>query len=379
MARAADRGDPGNRIGRRRAGIQPTFSTFYRGDSARCSGGCPATAVPAVAREGRLFDVTVLFLDGGHASTAVGPLEVFREAGRLWNQLTGAPEQPAFRARAASLGGRSVRANGPYRVAPDEALEDLGATDLVFVPSAGLGLDRVLAQNAPVVAFLRNVHARGTRVAGVCSGVSLLAAAGLLDGRRATTHWGLVAEYRERFPAVDWQPDALVTEDAGICCGGGVHAALDLALYLVEKHCSREVALECSRSLLIDMPRDCQAGFAVLPVGGDHTDAAVLRAEEWIRRHCREEIRFEALASELGMSPRNFIRRFKKATGLAPVDYVQRLRVHAARRMLEDRDTGVQEVCHAVGYGDPSFFRSVFKRHTGHSPAEYKRRFGRAH
>ena len=325
-----------------------------------------------------MLDVTVVFMDGGHASTGVGPLEVFRDAGRLWNQLMGTPEEPAFRVRAASIGGRAVRADGPYLIQPDEALEDVGKTDLVFVPAAGLDLERVLESNAPVVAFLRQAHGRGALVAGVCSGVSLLAEAGLLDGRMATTHWGLVDEYRERFPAVDWRADEIVTEDEGVYCGGGVYAALDLALYLVERYCSREVALKCARSLLIEMPRDCQAGFAVLPIGSRHGDEAVRDAEEWIRQHCREEIRFEALAGELGMSPRNFIRRFKKATGIAPVDYVQRLRVRAARRLLEDGEASVQEVRASVGYGDPAFFRNVFKRHTGLAPAAYKKKFGEA-
>lgn len=263
-----------------------------------------------------------------------------------------------------------------YLIQPDEALERVGWTDLVFVPAAGLDIDDVLAANAPVVPFLREAYAAGARIAGVCSGVSLLAEAGLLDGRMATTHWGLLEVYRERFPAVHWQADDILTEDGGVYCGGGVYAALDLALYLVEKHCSREVALECARSLLIEMPRDCQAGFAVLPVGAQHTDDVVRRTEGLIRQRCREEIHFEALAGQLAMSPRNFIRRFKKATGLAPVDYVQRLRVRAARRMLEDGEAGVQEVSAGVGYSDSAFFRKVFKRHTGLAPMAYKKKFG---
>lgn len=321
-------------------------------------------------------DVTVLFLDGGHASTAVGPLEVFHAAGTLWNELTHEDPDPRFRVRSASVGGRAVRPEGPYTVRPDLALEEVGATDLVFVPSVGLGLDAILARNAPVVEFLRAAHAGGARVAGVCSGVALLAEAGILDGRAATTHWGLVDEYRAHFPRVEWRPDEIVTESDGVYCGGGVYAALDLALYLVEKLCGRDVALRCSKALLIDMPRVCQAGFAVLPMGTRHNDEAVRRAEEWIHRHCRQEVRFEALARELGMSPRNFIRRFKSATGLSPVDYLQRLRVRAARRLLEEGELGVQEVSQAVGYEDPAYFRSLFKRHTGMVPAAYRRRFG---
>lgn len=325
-----------------------------------------------------MVDVTVLFIDGGHASTAVGPLEIFRDAGRLWDRLMGAPERPAFRVRTASIAGRPVEAEGGIRIQPELALDELGPTDLVFVPAASLDLEATLERNAPVIEFLRTAHGGGARIAGVCTGVSLLAAAGLLDGRRATTHWGVVETYRTRFPAVDWQPESVVTEDGGLYCGGGVYAALDLALYLVERYGTREMALECARSLLIEMPRDCQAGFAVLPVGGSHADEDVTRAEDWIRAHCRDEIHFEALATRLGMSPRNFIRRFKKATGLSPIDYLQRLRVRAARRMLEEGDLGVQEVCSRVGYGDPAFFRRVFKRHTGLTPAAYRKKFGEA-
>jgi transcriptional regulator GlxA family with amidase domain len=325
--------------------------------------------------EPRPIDVTVLFLDGGHASTAVGPLEVFRAAGVLWNTWTGQPHEPRFRVRSAAVGGRPVRPEGPCTIQADHALDEIGATDLVFVPSAGLGLEALLARNGPVVDFLRSARAGGAGVAAVCSGVALAAEAGLLDGRPATTHWALVDEYRARFPKAEWRPDDLVTESDGIYCGGGVYASLDLALYLVEKLCDRASAVQCAKALLLEMPRACQAGFAVLPMGARHSDAAIHRAEQWIHGHCREELRFEALARELGMSPRNFIRRFKEATGLAPLEYLQRLRVQAARRLLEERHATVQEVSAAVGYTDVTFFRAVFRRYTGQAPGAYRRRF----
>jgi transcriptional regulator GlxA family with amidase domain len=324
-----------------------------------------------------MIDVTILFLDHGHMSTAVGPLEVFRDAGVLWGRLTGGAENPRFRVRCASMTGKRVGGGAAYAVQPQESLARITNTDLVFVPSVGVDFEGAIARSQPVIRFLRRMHQRGARVAAVCSGVALLAASGLLDGKPATSHWALVAQLRERFPAVDWQPDALVTESEGIYCGGGVHAALDLALFLVERLCDRETAVECSRALLIDMPRACQTGFAVLPIGRRHGDRAVARAEDWILRHSSEAIRFEELARRVGMSPRNFIRRFKEGTGLVPMEYLQRLRVHAARRYLEDERTTVQEVAGAVGYGDAAFFRAVFRRHTGLSPADYRRRFGR--
>jgi len=322
-----------------------------------------------------MLDVTVLFLDQGHASTATGPLEVFRAAGVLWNQLRGEPVAPRFRVRSASIGGRPVRPDAPYTIQPDLALAQIRETDLVFVPSAGLGLEALLARNAPVIRFLRRIRRKGAQLAAVCSGVALPAAAGLLDGRPATTHWALADAYAARFPRVDWRPSEIITEAGGVFTGGGVHAALDLALYLVEKRCGRELALQCAKSLLLDMPRACQTGFAVLPLGRSHDDATVLRAEEWIQGHCRESFAFEALARELGLSGRHFIRRFKAATGLSPVDYLQRLRVRAAQRLLEQDDASVQQVGRAVGYGDAAFFRALFVRHTGLAPAAYRRRF----
>lgn len=323
-----------------------------------------------------MIEVAVLLLECGHLSTAIGPLEIFREAGVAWSELTGGAVKPRFRVRSASIDKRPVRGNAPYAVQPDEALAEIESTDLVFVPSGGTDLDASLERNRPVIDFLQRMRAGGARIAGVCSGVALLAASGMLDGKKATSHWGLLPLYRERFPDVDWQPEALVTESDGVYCGAGVYAALDLALYLVEKLGDRTTAVECAKALLINMPRTCQAGFAVLPLARRHADEPIRRAEEWIHRRYRDDFRFEALATELGMSPRNFIRRFKQATGLSPVDYLQQLRVQVAKRIIEEGWMNVQEVGCEVGYSDAAFFRDLFKRHTGLTPAAYRRQFG---
>ena len=323
-----------------------------------------------------MMHATILFIEGGHGSTAVGPLEVFDATGVLWNLWNGQPAEPRFRVRSVSVTGKPVQVAGQVGLTPQGAVSSIRKTDLIFVPSGGVDIDGILRNNRRVISWLQRQRKKGAYIAGVCSGVSLLAECGLLDGRVATTHWALVEDFRRRWPGVDWQPDKFVTESGGMFCGGGVYSSLDLSLYLVEKFCGHEVAIQTAKSLLIDMPRTSQAGFSVLPLGAQHSDETVRQAETWIHNNCRENFRLEDLAQKVGMSPRNFIRRFKAATGEAPLAYLQKLRIVAAKRLLESADSTVQQVSYDVGYQDVAFFRNLFKRHTGYSPNAYRQSFG---
>jgi transcriptional regulator GlxA family with amidase domain len=323
-----------------------------------------------------MTDVTILFLDGTFSSTAIGPMEVFRHAGSLWNFLTGTRPVPRFRVTTASVDGRAVRCDGPIQIQPDAALTDIRNTDLIFVPTTGLGLHDAVELYAPVVPWLQRCHKRGAAIASVCSGVGLVAATGLLDGKRATTHWGLADHFREKYPDVKWMPELMVTEDRGFYCGGGVHAALDLSLYLVEKFCGHEVAMQSAKAMLIETPRAWQSGFAIVPLKTEHSDDNISSAQEWLHENFHKSFSLEAPARRVGMSLRNFIRRFKQATGDSPLMYLQKLRIAAAKRLLESNHRTVQEISDAVGYQDVAFFRNLFQRHTGVSPSAYRQRFG---
>ncbi len=323
-----------------------------------------------------MIDVTVLLLDQTFSSTAVGPMEVFRHAGSLWNKLTGKAEKPRFQVRTASEDGRPVLCDGPIHIQPMCAIQDVRRTDLIFIPTTGLSLDDVVERNAPVVPWLKRWHKRGAAIASVCSGVGLVAATGLLDGKRATTHWALADRFREKYPTVKWMPELMVTEDGDLYCGGGVHAALDLSLYLVEKFCGHDIAMESAKALLIDMPRAWQAGFAVVPLKTEHNDEAISTAQDWLHQNFHRPFPLEAPAHRAGMSLRNFVRRFKQATGDSPLNYLQKLRIAAAKRLLESNHRTMQEISDAVGYQDVAFFRSLFQRHTGVSPSAYRERFG---
>lgn len=324
----------------------------------------------------RPFDVTIVMFDGGFSSTAIGPMEVFYAAGLLWHRLHGEPEHPRFTVRSASVDGRPITSVYGLGIAPQCAIDDVAHTDLILLTAPHPNAYDGVVRKSSLVPWLRAAHQRGTLLGGVCSGVAFLAETGLLDGRRATTHWGVADVFRQRYPKVLWQPEHFVTEDGGLFCSGGMYASIDLSLYLVEKFCGHDIALQCAKLLLVSLPRSLQSGYGVVPLSRPHTDERIRRVEHLLQGRFGQDVSVERIAEELGMSPRNLLRRFKAATGHLPGEYLQLLRVSAAKDLLERERTSVQQVAAAVGYEDVAFFRSVFKRHTGMTPSEYRSRFG---
>ena len=322
-----------------------------------------------------LVNVAVLFLDQSHASVSATACDVFRAAGTLWERSVKEAPQPRFRITSFTIDGKPVLSGCGITVTPHASMRRLPKQDIVFIPDCSTDLDTVFREKRELIAWLAEQHARGVTLAAACSGVSLLAEAGVLKGRRATTHWSMREDLAERYPDTDWRDDLMVTEDSNIFCSGGVYGCADLCLYLVEKFCDRETALQCARALMLDMPRKEQVGFSLVPNGARHTDADVKRAEDLLQRGYQKDIRIEEVAQRLGMSPRNFERRFRAATGALPREYLQKLRIAEARRLLEDGARSIQDVASASGYADIQFFRQLFKRHTRVSPADYRRRF----
>lgn len=320
--------------------------------------------------------VTILVPGHGVASTVIGPLEVFGNVGVIWQQLQEAEEAPEFEVVTASEDGHPVTYYEGITITPDFCVDDIERTDLVFAPTIGMDIDGVLSKRPRMLSFLRKQAGHGGIVAGVCTGVSLLAETGLLDGRPATTHWALVEQFRERYPKVDWQPERFITESENVFCGGGVYAALDLCLYLVENLAGYEASRQCGRAMLIDPPRTWQASFTEPMLKQQHQDENIRKVQDFIAHCFREAISVNDMAREANMSPRNFSRRFKAATGEAPLAYLHKLRIDCAKHLLEVEYKSVAEVCCEVGYEDVPHFRQLFKRHTGMTPTEYRERFG---
>jgi len=322
-----------------------------------------------------MLDVTVVLLDDGLSSTAIMPLEIFHCAGRLWHDLHGEPARAPFQVRAVSIDGRAVRIPYGISIEPRGSIADVERTDVAVVPTSGLDLDLKLVENSALLPWLRRQHAQGAYVAGMCMGAAYLAEAGLLDGRMATTHWAPCGDMARRWPQVDWRSDLFLTEDHRLLCSGGVYAAADLSLYLVEKLAGHEVAVRTAKSLLLPMPRTHQAGYAMLPVSRPHDDAAIRDAEAFLQAHFRQDISTGTLADRANLGARTFVRRFKAATGRQPGAYLQALRMEAAKATLERDDRPIQSISSEVGYDDAAFFRALFKRSTGMTPAEYRAHF----
>jgi len=323
----------------------------------------------------RVLDVTVLVTEGSFASTAVAPIEIFNSAGTLWNAFQGSDGQPRFQVTIASVDGADVNSSCRLGLIPHVAIEQVTHADIILLPASGLDIqDRIMRESA-LIPWLRTWYDRSAYIAGICTGVAFVAESGLLDGRRGTTHWATANIFRERYPQVHWCPDEFVTEDGRVLCSGGVYASVDLSLYLVEKFCGHEIALQCSKALLLSMPRLKQAGYGLIPISRPHSDDRIRAVEEYLRDNFERPLSVEYIANHFGMAERTFIRRFKGATGRLPGAYVQALRVAAAREFLERGGLPIVTICSKIGYDDIGFFRRLFKRHTGMTPSEYRSQF----
>jgi len=346
--------------------------------NASLSGGRSRTrsrGAAAPSRKRGVLDVTVVIPPEGYVSTAIAPLEIFHSAGVLWQSFRGDAPEPRFHVRVASIDGGEVRGMCGLRLLPEISIDAVEHTDIIVLTASGRNLADHIARSTPLLPWLRKWHARGAYIASVCSAAVFLAESGLLDGREATTHWGVANDFCQRYPKVRWRPEQFVTEDGRLFCSGGVYAAVDLSLYLVEKFCGREIALQCAKSLLLSMPRHSQAGYGAVSLSPPHSDQQIHEAEAFLQAHFSRGVSIEQLAHSVNMSPRNLIRRFKAATGRVPGEYLQALRIAQARELLEGGASSVQQICTQIGYEDLAFFRRVFKRHTGVAPAEYRSRF----
>ncbi|WP_336742240.1 GlxA family transcriptional regulator [Aureimonas altamirensis] len=232
-------------------------------------------------------------------------------------------------------------------------------------------------RSMPVAAGWMNArHAEGSTLCSVCAGAFVLAETGLIDGRRVTTHWAFARQLAERFPGVELAEEQMVIDDGDIMTAGGILAWTDLGLTLVERLMGPSIMLATARFLLVDPPRRSQRPFSQFVPRFDHGDTSILRVQQHVHAHADEPSAVAELAALAGLTERTFLRRFAKATGLRPVEYLQQMRIAKARELLEVTGNTVDQIGFSVGYGDQAAFRKLFQRFTGLTPNLYRQRYG---
>lgn len=313
-------------------------------------------------------------------SALYGMLDVLLAAGNLWQALAGtAPGRRLFDVRVVAPRRAAFACGNGIPVRPDAAIADDPPADIVILPEIWLGPDESIAGRYPAVMdWLRRRHARGASLYSACSGALMLAESGLLDGCEATSHWGYQDLFRRNYPRVRFRPEPnLVFADGRgrIVTAGGTTSWHDLALHVIARHGSPGEALRIAQVYLLKWHSEGQLPYAALVRRQPHADAVVRRCEDWLAEHYREPDPVALVVRRAGIPGRTLKRRFKVATGSTLIERVQNLRVEQAKRLLEAARQPVDDVSAAVGYEDASFFRRLFRRRTGLSPAAYRRMF----
>ncbi|MDN3353432.1 GlxA family transcriptional regulator [Actinomadura sp. DC4] len=309
-------------------------------------------------------EVLIVLFDGLQSLDVTGPLEVF--------DGTSAGRPGAYRITTAGIGGRAVRTSSGLRLLPDADLDRAEPPHTLLVPGgAGTALP-----DPHVVRRISELAAGAERVVSVCTGAFLLAEAGLLDGRRATTHWAYCDSLARRFPGTRVEAEPIYVRDGNIASSAGVTAGIDLALALVEEDLGREVALSVARHLVMFLRRPGgQAQFSTQLAAQLAERHPLREVQHWIAEHLDADLSVDALARRAALSPRQFARAFRAEVGVTPGHYVDRVRLESARRRLEDTEDGVEQIARSCGYGTPESLRRAFVRVLHVPPTEYRNRF----
>lgn len=319
--------------------------------------------------------LTIIVPDGqNNLSSIVGAYKIFTRANAYWKE---AGKKELFIIQLAGISKEIEFYEGIFVVKPHTHISAISKTDLIIIPSLNHNYQKAVKGNQLLIDWVEQQYKNGAEIASICTGAFLLAASGLLDGKNCSTHWAAADHFRMMFPKVNLQTDQLITDENGIYTNGGAYSFLNLMIYLVEKYYDRPTAIFCSKVFQIEIDRHSQSAFTIFKGQKLHGDDMVKKAQDYIESNLHEKISVEHLSATLSVGRRNFDRRFIKATGNTPIEYLQRVKIESAKKSLETSRKTINEVMYEVGYSDVKAFREVFKKITGMSPIEYKGRYNK--
>lgn len=284
---------------------------------------------------------------------------------------------PLFKIQLVGLTKEVYLSDGVFSVHPDVLTSELNQTDLIVIPALSGDISKAIEANQAYLPWIVSQYQKGAEVASLCIGAFLLASTGLLNGKQCSTHWLFANDFRNMFPEVTLVDGSIVTEEQGIYSSGGASSYWNLLLYLVEKYTDRDTAILASKYFAIDIDRNSQAAFAMFRGQKEHNDDAIKQAQDFIEGHYQDKISVDQLADLIAVGRRSFERRFKKATNNTVAEYIQRVKVEAAKRSFEKSRKNINEVMYDVGYTDTKAFRLLFKKITGLTPIEYRNKYNK--
>jgi transcriptional regulator GlxA family with amidase domain len=301
--------------------------------------------------------------------------EIFANANAYWIE-TG--RKKLFRIELAGISKKVDFEGGLFTAKPHIHISAITRTDLVIIPSVSShSFQKAVTENKLLIDWIQKQYKNGAEIASICTGAFMLASSGLLDGKICSTHWSAADTFRTMFPNVNLQTDKLITDENGIYTNGGAYSFLNLAIYLVEKYYDRPTAIYCSKMFQIEIDRQSQSAFIIFKSQKFHGDEIIQQAQEYIESRIHEKLSVKYLSSKFAIGRRNFDRRFLKATGNTPGEYLQRVKIEAAKKSFETTRKTIKEVMREVGYMDVKGFRTVFKKITGMPPAEYRNKYNK--
>lgn len=320
-------------------------------------------------------NISVLIPEGDISLTNVeGIHHIFAEVNKACIR---AGKPPAFYFQLVGRNRSQLMKENFFSIHPNHLITDQFRTDLVIIPALHGDIFKSTELNKGLVPWIIDQYTRGAEVMSLCTGAFLLASTGLLKGRRCATHWIHATEFRDRYPDVQLVDDKIMTDEGGIYTSGAAYSYLNLILYYIEKHVSRDVAILIAKIFALDMGRSSQSQFIIFQGYKHHNDESVLKAQEFIEDNYQQKITVDEIAMHVSLGRRNFERRFKTATSNSVFEYMQRVKVEAAKKQLEGSRKTINEVMYEIGYTDVKAFRDVFRKVVGMSPGEYRDKYNR--
>ena len=320
--------------------------------------------------------ITIIVPEGqNNLSSIVGPYKIFTRANAYWKELG---NKELFKIELAGISKNVDFYNGLFSVRPHTDISAITKTNLVIIPSLNHNYQSAIEGNRPLIDWIANQYKEGAEIATICTGAFLLASTGLLNGKSCSTNWAVADSFRSMFPKVNLQVDKLITDENGIYTNGGAYSFLNLMIYLIEKYYDRQTAIYCSKVFQIEMDRQSQSPFVIFKGQKQHDDEIVKEAQVYIENNLQEKISIEQLSSKFPIGRRQFDRRFIKATGNTPIEYVQRVKIESAKKAFETNRKTINEVMYEVSYSDEKAFREVFRKITGLTPLEYKTKYNKS-